>query len=82
MLLGSSSYPNGAAAMPAHAAEDSSDDTLVWGARAIGKRLGLDVRQTFYQLEHGRVDGARKWGRKWSAPARILRRIASGEARE
>lgn len=60
-------------------AENSDDDKLIWGAKAIGEYLGLDPRQTFYQLEAA-IEGARKWGRKWSAPGRILRRIATGEA--
>jgi hypothetical protein len=66
--------------VPTRAAENSDDDKLIWGAKAIGEYLGLDPRQTFYQLEAGRIEGARKWGRKWSAPGRILRRIATGEA--
>jgi hypothetical protein len=68
--------------MPDNATQPNScaeEDKLIWGARAIGAALNLDPRQTFYQLELGRVPGARKWGRKWSAPSKILRRIASGE---
>jgi hypothetical protein len=57
----------------------AEEDKLVWGAKAIGTVLNLDPRQTFYQLEAGRIPGARKWGRKWSAPGKVLRRLATGE---
>ncbi len=53
---------------------------LIWGAKKIGIALNLDPRQAMYQLEAGRIEGARKFGRKWAAPGRILRRIATGEA--
>jgi hypothetical protein len=56
--------------MPANVAKPiSSDLDLIWGAKAIGIVLNLDERQAFYQLEAGRIPGARKWGRKWSAPS-------------
>jgi hypothetical protein len=64
------------AAQPNPGAEE---DKLVWGAKAIGAALNLDPRQAFYQLEAGRIPGATKWGRKWAAPGRILRQLATGE---
>jgi len=56
-----------------------NDDTLVWGARAIGLALNLPGQKVFYQLERGRIPGAFKMGDRWAAPRRILRRIATGE---
>jgi hypothetical protein len=67
--------------MPANVAKPiSSDLDLIWGAKAIGIVLNLDERQAFYQLEAGRIPGARKWGRKWSASGAVLRRVLTGEA--
>jgi hypothetical protein len=68
--------------MPTKGSEPSTanDDTLVWGARAIGLELNLPRQKTFYQLERGRIEGAFKMGALWVAPRRKLRRIASGEA--
>ena len=40
----------------------ANDDTLVWGARAIGFELNLPPQKTFYQLERGRIEGAFKMG--------------------
>jgi hypothetical protein len=57
-----------------------NNDTLVWGARAIGLELNLPSQKTFYQLERGRIEGAFKMGDRWAAPRRKLRRIATGEA--
>jgi hypothetical protein len=66
--------------MPANVAKPiSSDLDLIWGAKAIGIVLNLDERQAFYQLEAGRIPGARKWGRKWSASGAVLRRVLTGE---
>jgi hypothetical protein len=39
-----------------------NDDTLVWGARAIGLELNLPRQKAFYQLERGRIEGAFKMG--------------------
>jgi hypothetical protein len=67
--------------MSANAAKPISDKIdLVWGAKAIGALLNLDERQTYYQLESGRVPGARKWGRQWTASGAVLRRVLAGEA--
>jgi hypothetical protein len=67
--------------MSANAAKPISDRIdLIWGAKAIGAALNLDERQAFYQLESGRIPGARKWGRKWSASGAVLRRVLTGEA--
>jgi hypothetical protein len=67
--------------MPKKGSEPSTenDDTLVWGAKAIGAALNLADQKTFYQLERGRIEGAFKMGARWAAPRRILRRIATGE---
>jgi hypothetical protein len=66
--------------MPANAAKPIPDEIdLIWGAKAIGTALNLDERQAFYQLEAGRIPGARKWGRKWSASGAVLRRALAGE---
>jgi hypothetical protein len=66
--------------MPANVAKPiSSDLDLIWGAKAIGIVLNLDERQAFYQLEAGRIPGARKWGRKWSASGAVLCRVLTGE---
>jgi hypothetical protein len=67
--------------MPVNAAKPISDKIdLIWGAKAIGALLNLDQRQAYYQLEAGRIPGARKWGRKWSASGAVLRRVLAGEA--
>jgi hypothetical protein len=67
--------------MPANAAKPIFDKIdLIWGAKAIGAALNLNERQAFLQLEAGRVPGARKWGRKWSASGAVLRRVLIGEA--
>jgi hypothetical protein len=67
--------------MPANAAKPISDKIdLIWGAKAIGAALNLDERQAFYQLESGRIPGAHKFGRKWSASGAVLRRVLAGEA--
>ena len=67
--------------MSANAAKPIPDEIdLIWGAKAIGAALNLDERQAFYQLESGRIPGARKWGRKWSASGAVLRRVLTGEA--
>jgi hypothetical protein len=69
--------------MPASAAKPISNEIdLIWGAAAIGAELNLDERQTYHQLESGRVPGARKWGRKWSASRTVLRRVLAGEPSE
>jgi hypothetical protein len=67
--------------MPASVAKPIPDEIdLIWGAKAIGAVLNLDERQAFYQLEAGRIPGARKFGRKWSASRLVLRRVLTGEA--
>jgi hypothetical protein len=57
---------------------------LLWGVDAIAEFLGLTRRQTYYQLESGRLP-ARKQSGKWVASASGLRRffadIMSGETR-
>jgi hypothetical protein len=67
--------------MSANAAKPISDRIdLIWGAKAIGAALNLDERQAFYQLEAGRIPGARKFGRQWTASGAVLRRVLIGEA--
>jgi hypothetical protein len=53
---------------------------MIWGAAAIGAALNLSPREAFYQLEAGRIPGARKWGRKWSASGAVLRRVLTQDA--
>jgi hypothetical protein len=70
--------------MAANAAEPNAagnnEIDLIWGAAAIGALLNLTERQAFFQLEAGRIPGARKWGRKWSASGAVLRRVLTQEA--
>lgn len=51
----------------------------VWGAKAIGKEIGLSERQAYHMLEKGLLP-ARKVGDKWVADARQLHAVISGEA--
>lgn len=46
---------------------------ILWGAAAIGKALGLSVRQTFHLLETRQLSGARKVGGRWCITRRALR---------
>jgi hypothetical protein len=67
--------------MPVNVAKQIPDGIdLIWGAEAIGAVLNLTQRQTFLQLERGRIPGARKFGRKWAASGVVLRRVLAGEA--
>ncbi len=69
--------------MPANTAKPNPGDDelqMIWGAEAIGAKLNLSTRQTFLQLEAGRIPGARKFGRKWCASGAVLRRVLTGEA--
>lgn len=70
--------------MSTNAAESNSNAgnefDLIWGAKAIGARLNLTQREAFYQLEAGRIPGARKWGRKWSVSGAVLRQVLTREA--
>jgi len=68
--------------MPTKIATQILDDDglqMVWGAAAIGAALNLTERQAFFQLEAGRIPGARKFGRNWGASCLILRRVLTGE---
>jgi hypothetical protein len=55
---------------------------LIWGVNAIARELNLTPRQTYHQLETGRLP-ARKQSGKWVASASGLRRyfadLTSGE---
>jgi hypothetical protein len=48
-------------------------DEVLKGAKAIGAELGLTEDQAFYQLEKGRIRGARKMGRLWIGTRRNVR---------
>jgi hypothetical protein len=48
------------------------DPDVIWGARAIGKVLGLNARDTHHFLALGRIKPARKIGGKWCASKREL----------
>jgi hypothetical protein len=70
--------------MPTKIATQILDDgglQMIWGARSIGAVLNLTERQAFFQLEAGRIPGARKFGRNWGASGLVLRRVLTGEAR-
>jgi hypothetical protein len=47
---------------------------LLWGVEAIAAELGLSARQTYHQLESGRLP-ARKQSGKWVASRVGLRRF-------
>jgi hypothetical protein len=69
--------------MPTKIATPILDDDglqMFWGAKAIGAALNLTERQAFFQLEAGRIPGARKFGRNWGASGLVLRRVLTGEA--
>ena len=52
--------------------KSTMDIIPIWGARAIGERLGVNERVAFYMLESGRVP-ARKVGRKWVTTEQKIR---------
>jgi hypothetical protein len=58
---------------------DDADLQMIWGAKSIGRALNLTERQAFFQLEAGRIPGARKFGRNWGASGAVLRRVLTGE---
>jgi hypothetical protein len=49
-----------------------SSDSIIWGARAIGKMIGRNERQAYHLLETGALRGARKIGGVWSAKRSTL----------
>ena len=57
-------------------AEAPSDDCidLIWGARAIAKRIRRSEHQTFYLLSKGYIP-ARKIGDSWVVSERELRKL-------
>ena len=59
---------------------DIDGDRLVWGAKDIGAVINRDQRPTFYLLEAGRIEGARKIGSRWAASLRSLRKMVTGVA--
>jgi hypothetical protein len=46
---------------------------LIHGAKAIGAILGKSPRETFYLLERGHIEGAKKLGAQWCVPESKLR---------
>jgi hypothetical protein len=52
--------------------DDFDLDKPVYGARAIGRVMGLSEAQAFHALEGGRLD-ANKFGGKWMSTVRRLR---------
>jgi hypothetical protein len=61
---------------------DCLGEDFLWGVGAIARELGLTRRQTYYQLENGKLP-AKKQAGKWLASRTGLRRhfgsIISGE---
>jgi hypothetical protein len=51
---------------------------LIWGVRAIGEEIGLNMRQTFNLLEHGHLPATRV-GRKWCSERTALRGFILGK---
>lgn len=50
------------------------DNDLIWGARAIGREIGRNTRQTYWLLETGKLDDvARKVCDRWVASRGKLR---------
>ncbi len=47
---------------------------MVWGAAAIGAVISRDPRQTYYLLENGLIQSAKRIGRQWVANEDDLRR--------
>jgi hypothetical protein len=63
MLLVARCIPTELPTMPTKIATQILDDDglqMIWGAAAIGAVLNLTERQAFFQLEAGRIPGARK----------------------
>jgi hypothetical protein len=65
---------------------DSDLDKPRWGAQAIGEMANVvdddgtvDLRRTYYLLEH-RLLPATKVGRQWVSTPRRIRRLFDGEA--
>jgi hypothetical protein len=61
-------------------------DTPIWGAARIGRAAGVvddngqvKLRQTFYQLELGRIP-AKKVGNQWVSTPRQIRAAFGGES--
>jgi hypothetical protein len=54
------------------------DAEFVWGARNIGRTIGVPTRKAFYLLEHDLLP-ARKVGGVWVAARAKLRAALGGE---
>jgi hypothetical protein len=52
----------------------TEDLRVLWGARNIGKAIGRSQRETYYLLEHGMIEAARKVGEQWTADLAGLRK--------
>jgi len=61
-------------AMPDATDTKNPDPDFLWGARAIGRAIGLTERQAYHRLEAGHLSGAKKVGGTWVASARALTR--------
>ncbi len=57
------------------------DDTLLWGAKAIGQEINRTERDTLYLLAAGKLD-AKKCGALWVSTPRKLRQSVLGEGGE
>jgi hypothetical protein len=59
---------------------DHAPADVAWGAKAIGKTLGLSERQAFHRLERGQIPCARKFGNTWAASRQALIRLFAPDA--
>jgi hypothetical protein len=56
-----------------------SPKKILWGAEEIGRAIDRSERSTFYLLESGAIECARKVGNKWCAPYGALLREFGAE---
>jgi hypothetical protein len=59
-------------------AVNGHDCDFAWGAAAIGRIIGLTVRQAHHLLQNGQIKSARKVGGKWVANRTALLREFGG----
>ena len=57
-----------------------SDLEIIWGAPAIAKAIGRDLRGVYHMLENGLLPGARKVGGRWCVTRRSLHALFESEA--
>jgi hypothetical protein len=55
------------------------NDRPIWGARSIGREIGLDRGQTYHLLNRGLLP-ARQIGRRWVSSPSQLRRALGAES--